>query len=146
MPKTPPTTTRTSEADVRGLIKGYRSGLEQKLAAQIESVTGQPAKYEEEVIRYTKPARKARYTPDFRLPNGIIIESKGRFITEDRQKHLLIKEQHPDLDIRFVFSNSKTRISKKSDTTYADWCQKNGFQFADKTIPLNWFKDSPQKR
>lgn len=24
----------------------------------------------------------------------------------------LIKEQHPQLDIRFIFSNSKTRISK----------------------------------
>jgi hypothetical protein len=53
---------------------------------------------------------------------------------------LLIKEQHPELDIRFVFSNSKTRISKQSKTTYADWCRTKGFQFADKKIPQEWLK------
>ena len=35
------------------------------------------------------------YTPDFVLPNGIIIETKGRFTVADRRKHLLIKKQHP---------------------------------------------------
>lgn len=72
------------------------------------------------------------------LANGIVVETKGRFITADRQKHLLVKAQHPDLDIRFVFSNSRTRISKTSKTTYADWCRKYGFMFADKSIPPEW--------
>ena len=57
------------------------------------------------------------YTPDFELPNGIIIESKGRFVAADRKKHLLVQKQHPELDIRFVFSNSKAKISKGSKTT-----------------------------
>jgi hypothetical protein len=52
----------------------------------------------------------------------------------------LIKQQHPELDIRFVFSNSRSRISKQSKTTYADWCEKNGFMFADKSIPKEWLK------
>jgi hypothetical protein len=69
------------------------------------------------------------------LDNGIIVESKGRFVTQDRQKHLLVKQQYPDLDIRFVFSRSATRISKQSQTTYAAWCQHKGFLFADKAIP-----------
>lgn len=74
------------------------------------------------------------------IDGSIIIETKGRFVTADRQKHLLIKEQHPNLDIRFLFQNSKARISKSSKTTYADWCRKHGFQFADKVVPEEWLK------
>jgi len=135
-------TKTTSEA--RGIREGYRSGLEVTVAEQLARA-GVDAKYEEEVIHYTKPARKARYTPDFVLPNGIIIETKGRFVTADRQKHLLIKEQHPELDIRFVFSNSRTRISKQSKTSYAMWCEKYGFEFADKAIPSPWLKEKKRK-
>jgi hypothetical protein len=133
----------TSRPRYRGLKEGYRSGLEEKVAKQIEAMTGSPALYEskESVIRYHKPAREAKYTPDFRLPNGIIVETKGRFVTADRQKHLLVKEQHPHLDIRFVFSNPNGRISKQSATTYAMWCAKHGFQFAKLVIPDAWFKE-----
>lgn len=92
------------------------------------------------MVKYTKPAKEARYTADFRLPNGVIIETKGRFVTADRQKHILIKEQRPDLDIRFVFSNPNNRISKKSETTYAKWCEKHGFLYARKSIPEEWLK------
>lgn len=101
-----------------------------------------PFEYETFKVPYITPAKPHKYTPDFKLPNGIIVETKGRFLTADRQKHLLIKEQHPELDIRFVFSNSKTKISKVSKTTYADWCIKYGFQYADKLIPLDWLKET----
>jgi hypothetical protein len=74
----------------------------------------------------------------------LIIETKGRFVTEDRQKHLLIKAQHPELDIRFVFSNSRAKISKTSKTTYAAWCDKYGFKYADKRIPEAWLEESKQ--
>ena len=57
----------------------------------------------------------------------IIIETKGRFVTADRQKMLLVKEQYPDLDIRFVFSNPNSRISKKSKTTYAHGAKSMAF-------------------
>lgn len=121
----------------RGIAHGYRSGLEEQIARQL-AAAGVPVRFEELKLAYVKPAKQAKYTPDFELPNGIIIESKGRFLTEDRQKHLLVKAQHPERDIRFVFSNSKTRISKTSPTTYAMWCEKNGFQYADKFIPQAW--------
>jgi len=78
------------------------------------------------------------YTPDFKLPNGIIIESKGRFVAADRKKHLKIKDQHPFLDIRFVFSNSKAKLNKGAKSTYGDWCDKHGFLYADKRIPDEW--------
>jgi hypothetical protein len=124
-----------------GLKHGFRSGLEETLASQL-TAAGVSFEYEETKIAFTEPAKKRTYTPDFKLPNGIIIESKGRFLTEDRQKHLLVKAQHPHLDIRFVFSNSRSKINKRSATTYADWCQKNGFQYADKTVPKEWLKES----
>jgi hypothetical protein len=132
-------TTRTSKS--LGIAKGYRSGLEEQIARQL-TAAGVDAAYEQSRIEYINPEKKAKYTPDFVLPNGVIVETKGRFITEDRQKHLLIKAQHPQLDIRFVFSNSRQRISKTSPTTYAMWCEKNGFRYADKFVPPAWFIES----
>lgn len=79
--------------------------------------------------------------PDFVLPNSIIIELKGQFDTADRQKHLMVQAQHPHLDIRFVFSNSRQRISKKSQTTYAQWCETHGFKYADKLVPPAWLAE-----
>ncbi|UHX60310.1 endonuclease I [Ralstonia phage vRsoP-WM2] len=122
---------------------GFRSGLEEKIAADLTS-KGAGFTYEELTIPYVKPAKPSKYTPDFDLlKNGIIVESKGRFLTEDRAKHLLVKAQHPDLDIRFVFSNSKAKINKRSPTTYAMWCEKNGFAYADKSVPEAWLKEPP---
>lgn len=124
--------------------KSFRSGLERQVARQLD-LAGVTYDYEEEVIRYEKPARPARYTPDWRIKTRsgkeIIVETKGRFVTEDRQKHLLIREQHPERDIRFVFSNSNTRISKTSHTTYAKWCETHGFPYADRFIPKEWLDE-----
>lgn len=139
-----PSPKRTSKKPLSGtqvgLKYGFRSGLEESIAEELTS-KGVGFSFEELVIPYVKPEKPAKYTPDFVLENGIIIESKGRFLTEDRQKHLLVQKQHPELDIRFVFSNSKTKISKRSKTTYADWCIKNGFMYADKEIPDAWLKE-----
>ena len=123
-----------------GLLHGYRSGLEEQVAKQLKDADVE-VYYESDKIEYLKPARNAKYTPDFPLPNGIVIETKGRFLVADRQKHLLIKQQHPDIDIRFVFSSSRRCISKKSKTTYAAWCEKHGFQYADKYIPEAWLNE-----
>lgn len=119
---------------------GFKSGLEENVSKQIES-KGIEVQYESEKVAYTIPASEHTYNPDFRLPNGIIIETKGRFVLTDRKKHLLVKEQNPNLDIRFVFSNSKNKINKKSKTTYGDWCDKHGFKYADKEIPNSWFSE-----
>lgn len=125
----------------RHVQAAYRSGLEEAVAEQLLQA-GVVAAYEEEKIPYVTPATPHKYTPDFKLPNGIYIETKGRFETADRKKHLLIKEQWPNLDIRFVFTRSKSTISKTSKTTYADWCLKYGFQYADKWIPEAWLKET----
>lgn len=119
---------------------GFRSGLEEDVDRALKS-TGVNGEYEQHQIKYTKPATNHTYTPDFKLPNGIFIETKGRFVLADRKKHVLIKQQHPELDIRFVFQNSRNKIRKGSKTTYADWCVKNGFQYHDKIIPTSWVNE-----
>ena len=118
----------------------FRSGLEERIAQQLKKL-GVPVSYETFTIRYLRPAKNSRYTPDFVLPNGIVIEAKGRFLTKDRQKHLSVKAQYPAIDIRFVFSNPNQRISKISKTTYAKWCQTNGFKYAKETIPKEWIAE-----
>jgi hypothetical protein len=118
---------------------GFRSGLELDLDESLKQV-GIDGEYEKNKIKYTVPASEHTYTPDFRLPNGIYVETKGRFVAEDRKKHLLIKSQYPNLDIRFVFQNSKNKIRKGSKTTYADWCDKYGYKYSDKTIPKEWLE------
>jgi hypothetical protein len=120
---------------------GFRSGLEERVAEQLDQL-GVEYTYEKVKLKYIKPASQHVYTPDFVLANGIIVETKGRFLAPDRQKHILVKRHNPDLDIRFVFSNSNARISKTSKTTYAMWCRKNGFLYADKTIPEEWLNES----
>lgn len=127
-------------AYLRGKQAGYRSGLEEKIALQIKQITGKEAEYEQSVIEYTDPTTH-KYHPDFVLPNGIIIETKGYFLPKDRTKHLWLKKQHPDIDLRFVFNNSTAKLNKNSKTTYGEWCTKHGFKYSDKTIPLEWFKE-----
>jgi hypothetical protein len=80
-----------------------------------------------------------KYHPDFELPNGILVECKGWFRVDDRTKHLCIKAQHPEKDIRFVFSNPNAKITKGSTTTYSMWCDKHGFKWAKKFVPTEWF-------
>ena len=124
-----------------GLKTGFRSGLEETVSKQLDKLHI-PYTYEKKVIKYVKPAKDCRYTPDFVITsNNIIVETKGRFLVADRMKHLYIKAQYPEYDIRFVFSNSKARLSKTSSTTYADWCVRYGFKYADKLIPPEWLME-----
>jgi len=123
-----------------GLKYGFRSGLESRVAEELEQ-RQIIFSYEETKLKYLKPAKVHTYTPDFYLSKQkIFVETKGLFTSADRQKMRLVKEQHPSLDIRFVFSNSKSRISKRSSTTYGMWCNKYGFEYADKEIPEEWYR------
>ena len=127
-----------------GLKYGFRSGLEEAIADELEKAQI-TFEYEETKLKYIKPQKTHTYTPDFYLPKQkIFIETKGMFTTADRQKMKLVKAQHPDLDIRFIFSNSRSRISKQSKTTYGMWCEKYGFIYADKTIPKEWINETPR--
>ena len=130
----------TSERRRHAIKHGYRSGLEDDIAKDLKD-RGVNFEYEKLKVQWQLLENKT-YTPDFKLPNGIIIESKGRFVQADRKKHLIIQDQHPFLDIRFVFSNSRSKLYKGAKSTYGDWCNKHGFLYADKRIPDEWLVQS----
>ena len=124
-------------------IGQYRSLFEEKIAQQL---TKNKLKYdyEKETIPYLLPSKEKTYLPDFRIFTGskfIYIEAKGLFDRDDRVKHLLLKEQHPDKDIRIVFQNAYGKIYKKSKTTYGEWCTNKKIKWAHKEIPEAWMKE-----
>lgn len=126
------------------IAKGYRSGLEEKVSKQIEQA-GLPVLYETEKVSYIWPERNSTYTPDFLLHEGtnrqMYIETKGIWTVEDRQKWHLVTQQHPDKDFRLVFYNQNAKLYKGSPTTYAAYCEKHGFTYANKLIPEKWLKE-----
>ena len=122
-----------------GIAEGYRSGLEESTATDLAE-RGVGFTYEETKIKWTY-LKVRSYTPDFVLENGIIIETKGRFVSTDRRKHKEIQKQFPEHDIRFVFNNSRAKLYKGAKITYGDWCKSNGFLYSDKTVPEEWTKE-----
>ena len=124
----------------RDAIKhGYRSGLEHTISVYLTELK-QKYKYETLKIEWEDLTYRT-YTPAFILNNGIIIETKGRFLSADRKKHKAIKKQHPDLDIRFVFTNSRSKLQKGAKSSYGQWCDKHGFRYYDRIIPEDWLKE-----
>ena len=129
-----------SKLRANAIKHGYRSGFEHKVSDQLKE-NKIKFEYETTVIGYIKPETNHTYTIDFTLPNGILVETKGRWVLEDRKKHLLIKKQKPELDIRMVFQSANTKIRKGSKTTYGMFCDKHDIPWAEKTIPESWLKE-----
>ena len=116
----------------------FRSQFEKRVALDIR-MQGGKFEYEQHKIPY-RPQVKT-YTPDFYIPEtDIYIEAKGRFISSDRTKMLMVQQQHPELDIRFLFMNCHQKIYKGSKTSYGQWCGKHNFKWANKVVPVDWLK------
>lgn len=122
-----------------------RNSLERGIAKQLEDA-GISFGYETSKLSIAWPPRQGKYIPDF-IPEKcpIILEGKGWFGrrgAEERQKFLLAKEQHPEWDIRFVFSDANKKIYKGSPTSYAQWCEDHGFQYSTKgQVPPEWLAE-----
>jgi hypothetical protein len=113
----------------------FRSGLEEKVADLMVELG---VKYEYESTKVPYQIMHS-YTPDFLLPNGVFLETKGYWEASDRRKMKAVKEQHPELDIRMVFQSPYNKISKKSKTTYAKWCEKHDIPWTSYgNIPIDW--------
>ena len=130
--------------------KELKSGLEEAIHIFLTS-KNVDFTYEGMKIVFSQPTKQKKYTPDFPIKKSFIIEAKGLFNSKDRKKHRLIKEQHPNYDIRFVFSNSKIKIGKKSKTTYAKWCELFGFKYhciqsTKSTFPNEWLTEIRKKQ
>jgi len=117
----------------------YRSKYEEDVCGRLDKAKI-PFDYETINIHY-QVTEQRKYIPDVILPNGIIIELKGRFTAKDRKKMLLVIEQHPDLDVRMVFMRPNNKLNKHSKTTYAMWCDKNNVKWANKYIPVDWINE-----
>jgi hypothetical protein len=142
---------------------GYASGLEKTNGLVLEK-SGLEFWYESGpcAISYTLPIRggvcsecgakhvvsEHLYTADFafRSKSGklIIVECKGHPLAwtgKTRSKHQAIKKQYPEMDLRFIFNNKHGKISKKSKTTNAEWCRRQGFQCESNVIPRRWLDE-----
>jgi hypothetical protein len=138
----------------------FRSGLEKKVAEQLAEA-GVAYAHEAKWVRYIVPEREAKYLPDFCFDTEsevcpIIIEAKGRFgggnprfkqsnsgdSAKERQKLILLKEQHPELDIRLVFERASSPIYPKSPTSQGKWATDHGFKWSDKgVVPKEWINE-----
>jgi len=103
----------------------------------------QPLEYETRRLSYTL---SKTYIPDFILPNGIIVEAKGKFDADMRRKMLAVKRCHPTLDIRFVFQNANNKLNKRARMRYWQWAEKHKFKWSESTIPPAWWKEKPNKK
>lgn len=120
--------------------RGFKSMLEVKIAEELESM-GYPVFYEVDKLEYVVPETRRKYIPDFSI-NGIYLEGKGRFTSEDRKKMLLVKKNNPTAIIYIIFERPHDKLDKRSKTTKAMWCDKNGFKWCDikDGIPKKWLQ------
>lgn len=111
---------------------GYRSKFELDVAKwfseQSISVEYEPCK-----IKYTVPESQHSYTPDFQVKKNtsIYLEAKGYFSAADRKKMIHVIRSNPEITFRMILQNSSMKISKRSKTTYAMWCDKNKIEWCD---------------
>lgn len=117
----------------------YKSGFERTLAASL-SARGVKFLYESTQIPYVL---ERKYNPDFEIADrGFFIEAKGLLDRDSKAKMLAVKEQHPDIDVRFVFMDANKKIPGTKQT-HGQWASKNGYIWANGQIPEEWLNGEP---
>jgi len=121
-----------------------RSNLETKIVSILNN-NSNDWKYEVTKIPYSIPESSHTYTVDFTLPNGILLEGKGYLSDHaERYKYILIKQQYPDLDLRFIFDNPNKLVGG-TKMTHGKWADKYGFRWCgvkDIEVLQEWIKES----
>jgi len=134
-----------------------RSGFEETVRTQLDEM-GVRYEYEKYKLEYWKPIRDAVcfectgaqvykrcwYYPDFWLPDHkFYIEAKGKFGQVDRMKMRLVKEAHPDEDIRMLFMRDNL-IGRKAQTTtrYTEYAERYGMPALVIENLGRWFGES----
>lgn len=148
-------------------LLGFRSGFESDLSKDLEE-KGLWFEYESKLCKfnYTTPIKKGEcvdckgeaviqnhtYTCDFVLEKKdgslMFVETKGRLVSKDRTKHKYIKEQHPDVDLRILFSYNGKATPKMF---FLDWAKSLGIPAATvvkptktrkgRYLPLEWLEE-----
>lgn len=122
-------TGRFGKQYIKRTKSGYRSKGEETLAKGL-SDSKISFEYEPDDKKLSYILEK-KYLPDF-IINGFIVEYKGYFPPEDRTKMLAVKDNNPEIDIRFIFENSLQKLSSTKSRfpiTYGDWCVHHGFDY-----------------
>ena len=124
-----------------------RSKLEQQFEQILQSFDTH-YDYEITKIPYIVPESKHTYTVDWTIINGVLIETKGYLSDHaERNKYVLLKKQHPELDLRFVFANPQ-KLCGGMKTTHAEWATKYGFKWCsikDVDQIRSWVKEAKRK-
>lgn len=120
-----------------------RSKLEDKFETILKD-HGVEYEYEVTKIPYTVPESYHTYTVDWTVLNGKLIETKG-YLSDytERRKYVLLKEQHPQLDLRFVFDNPN-KLCGGTKMSHAKWADKYGFKWCsikDTDQILAWLRE-----
>jgi hypothetical protein len=126
------------------MLPKRRSRLEQRFE---EILRDNDVKYKYEVtkISYIIPESSHTYTVDWTIDKKLLIETKG-YLSDysERRKYVLLKEQHPDLDLRFVFDNPN-KLCGGTKMTHAKWAEKYEFTYCsikDTETILKWVQES----
>lgn len=124
----------------KGRLVKFKNKFEKRIGSTLGDL-GFDMEYERDKITYIT---NHTYNPDFSLvkKDGSVmyLETKGIWESSDRAKHLAVKAQHPELDIRLVFY-SDYKIYKGSKTTYSMWCDKKGIQWCIQEVPTEWLAE-----
>lgn len=120
-----------------------RSRLEERFEVTLKEFNV-PYVYEGTKISYVVPESNHTYTVDWTIGKKLLIETKGYLSTyEERRKYILLKEQHPNMDLRFVFDNPN-KLCGGTKMSHAKWAEKYGFKFCsikDSEQLQSWIKE-----
>ena len=149
---------RHSAKRKQAVLDGYRSALEAEIARDL-TARGIKFEYETRKLLYVlavrggtcsncgvdgKAGKRATYTPDFRLSNGVIVEVKGYFTARDRTKLLAVRSSNDKRDLRLLFA-ADNWCTKQHRLRYSEWAAKHGFVYhVGKRIPESWTTDNGQ--
>ena len=128
--------------------KKRRSKLELKFEEILKELKAE-YQYETTRIAYIIPESKHYYTVDWTLTNGILLETKGYLSDyQERHKYVLLKNQYPDLDLRFVFDNPK-KLCGGTKMTHEKWADKYNFKWCgvkDVETIQQWVTETNQNK
>ena len=82
--------------------------------------------YEADTLKYTLALY---YKPDWKVRDGLFLETKGKFDYTERRKILAVHECNPDAEVRMVFMRNQ-KLGKNSKMTYGEWCDKHGIKWS----------------
>ena len=111
-----------------------------KFEAQTRLILPETVTYEPDRLKFKQPEAIRTYIPDWKVRDGVYIETKGKLTVDDRKKMKWVKEQYPDYIFYIFFQNARVKLRKGSKTSYGDWATKAGFIWSDKRagLPAEW--------